>query len=232
MTDLQFEKHYKESGFASQRRYPNEALIRFLAEHYFHLPRAKRRKIKILELGCGSGANLWMLAKENFDAYGIDVAPTGVKLCKQMLRFWNAPARIKLGNMRKLDFTDNFFDAIIDVVSIQHTDLAGHREVYGEVLRCLKPGGRFFQWHLGARSVSFSKGGGKRIDKLTIGSIVNPKVPFYGCGLICFLTPSAAQKMLLSAGFKDIKMETFTRTYKNRKQIIEYLAIQSQKSKN
>jgi ubiquinone/menaquinone biosynthesis C-methylase UbiE len=226
---LQFEKQYREKGFASQRRYPNEALVRFMSANYLNLSAKKRKKVKILELGCGSGANLWMLAKEDFNVYGIDIAPTGVKLCRQMLKDWKVSAKVKLGNMRKLDFPDNFFDAIVDIVSVQHVDLAGHKKVYGEVFRCLKTGGRFFQWHLGTKSVSFTKGGGKRIDKLTIESIVNPKVPFCGCGLTCFLTPPAARRMLSSAGFKDINIETFIRTYKNRKQIIEYLAIQCKK---
>ena len=229
MNDLQFEKLYKAKGLASQRRYPNEVLIQFLASNYFNLPLKKRKKIKILELGCGSGANLWMMAKEGFDVYGIDVAPTGIKLAKKMMKSWNVSVRLKMGNMRKLDFPDNFFDAIVDVVSVQHADLKGHNEIYCEAYRCLKPGGRLFQWHLGANSVSFIKSKGKWIDKLTIDKIVNPEVPFYGCGLICFLTTKETEKMLKSAGFKNINIEIHTRTYKNRAQIIEYLAIQCKK---
>lgn len=229
MNDLQFEKYYKIKGFGAQRRYPNEALIQFLAANYFGLPSQKRKKIKILELGCGSGANLWMMAKEGFDVYGIDVAPTGIKLTKKMMKLWNVSATVELGNMRKLNFPDNFFDAIVDVVSVQHADLKGHRVIYREVYRCLKPGGLFFQWHLAAKSVSFIKSEGKLIDKLTVDKIINPDVPFYGCGLICFLTAKEAEKMLETAGFENINIEVYTRTYKNRSQIIEYLAIQTEK---
>lgn len=229
MHDLQFERHYKARGLASQRRYPNEALIQFLAANYFSLPLKKRKKIRILELGCGSGANLWMLAKEGFDVYGIDVAPTGIKLAKKMLKLWNAFAKLKIENIRKLGFPDNFFDAIVDVVSVQHVDLAGHKEVYGEVFRCLKPNGYFFEWHLGAGSVSFKEGKGERIDELTLSGILNPKVPFCGCGLVCFLKPRKAEKMLKTAGFRSINIETYVRTYKNRSQKIEYLAIQAKK---
>lgn len=229
MKDLQFEKLYKTQGFDSQRSYPNEALIRFLSANYFNLPRAKRKKIKILELGCGSGANLWMLAKEGFDAYGIDIASTGIKLCKKMLKKWNVFAKAEKGNMRKLGFPDNFFDAIVDVVSVQHVNLKGHSEIYRETYRCLKTGGKLFQWHLGTRSVSFKMGGGKKIDSNTIDAIRNPKVPLSGCGLVCFLTPAVAKKMLKEAGFKNIIIESHIRTYQNRKQKIEYLAIQCEK---
>lgn len=229
MNDLQFEKYYKVKGFNAQRRYPNEALIQFLAANYFNLPFKKRKKIRILELGCGSGANLWMMAKEGFDVYGVDVAPTGVRLCKKMLKNWKVSAKVILGNMRKLNFPNDFFDAIVDVVSVQHADLEGHNEIYQEAYRCLKPAGRFFQWHLGAKSVSFIKSGGKRIDKLTVDKIANSEVPFYGCGLICFLTAKEAERMLAATGFKNINIETHIRTYKNRLQIIEYLAIQAEK---
>src|SRR3989339_321181 len=231
MNDLQFEKLYKEKGLASQRRYPNEALIQFLAANYFNLSPKERKKIKILELGCGSGANLWMMAKEGFDVYGIDIAPSGVKLCKKMLKNWKVSAKVILGNMRKLVFPNNFFNSVVDVVSVQHVDLKGHKKIYQEAYRCIKPGGKLFQWHLGEKSVPFALGKGKKIDKFTIDGIRNPKVPFYGCGLICFLAPTEAKKMLKEAGFKNINIEIYKRTYKNRKQKIEYLAISAEKSK-
>lgn len=229
MKDLQFEKLYKKQGFASQRQYPNEDLIRFLAKNYFYLPLKKRKKIKILELGCGSGANLWMMAKEGFNVHGIDIAPSGIKLCKEMLKNWKVSAKVKIGNMRKLDFPDKFFDAIVDVVSIQHVDLIGHKEVYQEAYRCLKPKGKFFQWHLGTKSISFKHGKGKKIDQNTISEIKNKKVPLSGCKLVCFLSPIVVKKMLGKIGFKNINIESHIRTYKNRTQKIEYLTIQCEK---
>jgi len=67
-----FDKQYCERGMRAQRSYPNVALIQFVAANYFSLPQEDRCQLKILEIGCGSGANLWMLAKEGFDAYGLD----------------------------------------------------------------------------------------------------------------------------------------------------------------
>ena len=231
MDNLKFEEHFQRFGF-TQRRYPNEPLIQFLAKHYFSIPRERKRKeIKILELGCGSGANLWMIAKEGFDAYGLDIAPTGIELCKQTMSFWGVTANLSVGNMRKLDFENNFFDVIFDVVSMQHLDIKGHKESQKEVYRCLKGGGRFFSWHLGTGSVSFQKGEGTKIDEFTVDNIISSKetLPLENNGITKFLTPTKAVELLDGAGFEDINIEIITRTYNNRSQLIEHLAVEARK---
>ncbi len=148
-----WEKKYQENGFSSQRRYPNEALIRFLAANYFSLK--ERGETKVLELGCGSGANLWMVSQEGFDAYGIDASPTALKLCQEMLDYRQVKAKISLADMTKLGFENEFFDVIFDIVSMQHLDLKGHFRAYQEIFRCLKKEGRFFQWHLEQKAPPF-----------------------------------------------------------------------------
>lgn len=229
MDNLDFERHYEEKGFSSQRRYPNEQLIQFLAEHFFSVPKAQRKRIKCLEVGCGSGANIWMIAKEGFDTYGIDIAPTSIRLCKKMLHYWKVNANVKKGNMRALPFEDCFFDAVVDVLSVEHTDLNGHKEAYDEIFRCLKKGGKFFSWHLGTNSDNFRRGGGRKLDLLTIDNAPNPKVPYRNNGLTCFLTQATARRMLSVAGFRDIVIERVMRTYENMTQKVEYFSIQALK---
>ncbi len=229
MDNFLFEEGFRRIGFFSQRRYPNEQVIQFLASHYFSLPRSKRRKIKVLELGCGSGANLWMLAKEGFDAYGMDIAPSAMKLCKQMLEHYDVKAKLSVGNMKHLDFKGNFFDAIIDVMTVEHTDLKGHAETYREIFRTLKGGGRFFSWHLGSKSVNFTHGGGKKLDRYTIDNVPNTHVPYANNGITCFITAKRARQMLAKAGFLDIIVERITRTYRQMTQQVECFAISARK---
>ena len=43
-----------------------------MGRKYFDKDLEERKNINMLEVGCGSGANLWMLAKEGFNAFGLD----------------------------------------------------------------------------------------------------------------------------------------------------------------
>ena len=49
-SDGVFNQKYEREGLASQRRYPNEAMIQFLAGHFFSIPKSERKGIRILEL--------------------------------------------------------------------------------------------------------------------------------------------------------------------------------------
>ena len=49
-------------------KYPGEDLIRFIARNFYS--RQIRRDTRILEVGCGPGANLWFLAREGFSFAG------------------------------------------------------------------------------------------------------------------------------------------------------------------
>ena len=208
-----FEKKYRDSGFNSQRRYPNESLVAFVSGI----------RGRILDLGCGSGANTWFIAKEGKETYGIDSSPTAVKLCKKMLKKWNVKAKLFLAEMTKLPFVDNFFDAVVDVVSTQHLTIKEHEECLKEVYRVLKPGGRFFSFHLGKNSVSNK---GAKIDSYTIKNI-KKGLPLANNGPTCFLSIEKAKKLLNN--FDEVSIETLTRTYSERKMFIEYLIIRATK---
>jgi ubiquinone/menaquinone biosynthesis C-methylase UbiE len=216
LDNTRFEPVYLRTGAASQRHYPNENLIQFLARNLFHLPRAERRGVKILELGCGTGANLWMVAREGFGAYGVDIAPTGLKFCREKLSQWGVGADLQVSNMRMLPFRKGAFDVVFDVHSMQHTDLEGHRAAYGEAFRCLKPGGLFYQFHLGKQSYSYTQGGGIKIDKITIDDVRREDAPYANGGLMSFLDVKTAERVLADTGFVDVEMERLVRSQLKR----------------
>jgi ubiquinone/menaquinone biosynthesis C-methylase UbiE len=112
-----YDQSYGDYGFAAQRRYPNEELLRFFGRHFFSLPFLRRKAIRVLETGCGSGANLWMIAREGFDAHGIDLSFAGIKLCEQMLSQWQTSATLKVADMTAIPYSDSSFHAVVDVFS-------------------------------------------------------------------------------------------------------------------
>jgi SAM-dependent methyltransferase len=110
-----YEKSYGHDGFDAQRRYPNEELCRFMGRHYFPIPLEERRNVRILEVGCGSGANLWMIAREGFDAHGLDLSEEAIRLSARMLQHYKTKAILSIGDMTACPFPDEYFDAVVDI---------------------------------------------------------------------------------------------------------------------
>src|SRR5207247_2009282 len=74
-----------EGVFTSQNwgKYPGEDVIRFVARNYYAAE--DRSKVRFLEVGSGTGANLWFLAREGFSAHGMEGSPTAAGLARQRL---------------------------------------------------------------------------------------------------------------------------------------------------
>ncbi|MGL5813382.1 MAG: class I SAM-dependent methyltransferase [Aeromonas sp.] len=224
--DNSFNKLYLERGIASQRRYPNESLIGFMAANFFPLTQEERSECRILELGCGSGANMWMLAREGFDVWGLDLSPIGIELCKQVIESWNVQAHLDVGDMTELPYPNNYFDAIVDVVSMQHLNFLQHKKAIAEIYRCLKPAGRLFSYHLGKGSSVYLSSDLDWYDDISITDIPTG-YPLSGNGLTSFLDASVAK--FLYKDFSSLEIEVITRNYSKDDNKIEYLAISAQK---
>ncbi|OEW07955.1 SAM-dependent methyltransferase, partial [Campylobacter sp. BCW_6871] len=128
-------------------KYPSENLIRFIAKNFYNVK--DRSKINILELGLGTGANLWFCAKEGFSVSGIEWSKTGVERFKQRLENENLShhiQEIKIGDYeQKLDeFEDESFDAWIDGYSLAYNDFKKTKIIIEKAIKKLKKNGKFF----------------------------------------------------------------------------------------
>ncbi len=94
---------------------------------------------KILEGGCWNGQFVYAFDKLGYDAYGVDYAP------KTVSKINNAFPELKVtvGDVRKLDFPDNYFDGYWSVGVIEHF-LEGYLLITNEISRVLKPSGYLF----------------------------------------------------------------------------------------
>ena len=61
-------------------KYPDMSVIRFIANKY---KKKDKKRLKILEVGCGTGANLSFFIEEGFNTYGIDGSKVAIKLAKK-----------------------------------------------------------------------------------------------------------------------------------------------------
>jgi ubiquinone/menaquinone biosynthesis C-methylase UbiE len=125
-------------------KYPGEDLIRFVARSFFSVE--NRATIKILEIGCGTGANLWFLAREGFQTYGIDGSRTGVDLAINRLNIevpdWQGS--VVIADAINLPFNDEFFDAVIDIEAISCNSFTDSKLIYKEMARVLKSNGKLY----------------------------------------------------------------------------------------
>src|SRR5918993_5127667 len=96
--------------------------------------RVSDRRPRILDVGCGTGANLLMLSKYG-DAEGVDVSEDALAFCRE-----RGLDKVKLGAGEELPYDDATFDLVtaFDVVEHMDDDLAG----LSEMRRVLRPGGR------------------------------------------------------------------------------------------
>jgi ubiquinone/menaquinone biosynthesis C-methylase UbiE len=202
-------------------KYPPEELIRFMAKNYY--PTKNRKKIKVLEIGFASGANIWFLAREGFNVYGIDGAPSAIKVTESRLKKEKLKAKLVQGDFAHLPWLDNYFDAVVDVAGLQHNGRKDSEEMIEEVYRVLKPGGRHFS--LTAKNDCWGNKKGIKLDRTTCKNVTEG--PFKNLGVTRFA--DAKELKLLYRKFKNINLETSMRTVEGGKRKISHWILTCQK---
>ncbi len=133
--DAYWDQHWKveSSKLKEQIKVKNDGLVVGFTRKY--LPQGT----KIFEGGCGLGDKVCALHYNGYDAYGVDYAKETVKKVNH-----NAPElKIKVGDVRDLQFPDNFFDGYWSLGVIEHF-YDGYEKIVSEMFRVLKPGGYLF----------------------------------------------------------------------------------------
>ncbi|MCU0983578.1 MAG: methyltransferase domain-containing protein [Acetobacteraceae bacterium] len=226
-----YDESYRSAGFGAQRRYPNEELLRFLAREFGSVPHAARSGLSILEVGCGSGANLWMIAREGFSAHGLDLSAEGLALCREMLAGWGVTASLRQGDMTALPYGDASMHALVDAFSAYCLDEAGFGRFLDEVARVLAPGGRFFTFTPHKASDAFINHDPARlIDPSTLDGIRRETSPFAGNHYpFRFCTNDELGAALAARGLAVTASEQVRRSYRQGAEWFGFAVVSARK---
>lgn len=106
----------------------------------------------------GGGNNTWFLAREGFHAFAVDGSKAALSLASRKLRKEKLKADFKQANFMNLPFQDNYFDAVIDEYSTEANTFSDIKTIFREILRVLKPQGKYFGLMLSSECKELMKG--------------------------------------------------------------------------
>ncbi|MGM0599608.1 MAG: class I SAM-dependent methyltransferase [Candidatus Rifleibacteriota bacterium] len=217
--DQEWDKVHQSKNWG---KYPAEEVIRFVFRNF---SASDRSEMKILDLGCGQGANCWFLARENFDFFAVDGSYRAATKCDELVRtITNPQGRILQADLGLLPFADSSFDAIVDAAAISANSKINIELILKEITRILKPGGKFLSTGLFDCQTSGYQTG-QRLEENTYRNLTSG--PLAQIGTIHFFTSSEIKHLWQKAGFNNIKIDSLTRTDNNEQAKVSYFIVEA-----
>jgi len=204
-------------------KYPDNDIIKIVRKAFKNAEDIS--KIKILDLGCGMGNHLWFLAKEGFDAYGVDISEFATRTAENFLKKENLSAYLKAGDFRNLDYPDGYFDGVVCSRSIEANAIEDIKKILKEVHRILKPNGKFLSEMISDETYFFKDN--EMIEKNTTKCTKALKRG----GIMHFFTREEIYNLLEEAGFKNISVEYVARSLNNLENITKFWIVEAEKLK-
>lgn len=193
-----------EDSIYSQGRhlnlYPFDVVVSFL---FCWRPQEKPSdQVRVLEIGCGAGNNLWFAAREGFKVSGIDGSSSAVKFAKNRFAKEGLEGDLREGNFLELPYAENTFDLGIDRCSLVCVGFESQKIAISEMHRVLRPGGIFFFNGYSDQHTSAISG-----DRLEDGRIANIRAgKLTGVGALAFNSREQVAA-LFSKKWEILKME-------------------------
>jgi ubiquinone/menaquinone biosynthesis C-methylase UbiE len=152
---------------------------------------------KVLDIGCGYGGLLIYLKRkvgfeksmEGLDCSELMVARATAEMKQRGL---DSDINIRQGVATKLPYPDNSFDVVLSTYVIKHLSDELAKEMLGEVMRVLKPGGRFCLWEAAPSKNRYLQ-------------VFNLKLLKMGVSTAYLRTTEELRDCLEAAGFSDLK---------------------------
>ncbi len=171
-------------------RYPYDFVVSFV---YKYRPRdIPADQIRILEVGCSGGNNLWFAAREGFQVAGLDGSQAAIDYAQRRFKEERLKGDLRQGDFTVLPWQDESFHLVIDRGGVTCTSYSNAQKTLSEVHRVLKFGGKFlFNPYSDQHSSATNGKAGE--DSLTVnikhGNLV-------GVGQICFYSTEQVDALL------------------------------------
>jgi SAM-dependent methyltransferase len=208
-----------EEIFSSREwgKYPPEHVIRFVARNFYRAP--DRKQVRLLEVGCGPGANVWFMAREGFTVSGIDGSSTAIEQASERLSREGLTADLRVGDYSTIPWPDSSFDGVVENVSLYCNRWDAVKRALGEICRVLKPGALFLSSFFTDRTWGYGRGTMVEPD----GFIDITEGPLAGAGFVLFL--NQARLYELYRDFTDIAVERSSWTMQGEQRLVEQFVI-------
>ena len=186
-----WEKIFQEHEWG---KYPAIPVVRFIAKNFYQIPFLERRKIKILEIGSGTGANLWFCAREGFSVIALEGSQTAINRMIERFRYEHLIPFLleaKVGNyLYTIDeIEDNSIDVIIDCESLSCNTFDIARKVIEKCFKKLKTNGKML-------SITIADGTwGMQGPECDYHAVIPTEGPLAGKGFVRYTTYEDIQKL-------------------------------------
>lgn len=149
---------------------------------------------KVLDAGSGLGNWVCNWQRKGYEAYGIEIVQEAVERSREYANSKKLDCKFLVGDVRKMSFPDNFFDAVFSFGTIEHFDetLSALQEFY----RVTKSGGTCFITTPNVYSVRTF------ITRPILSILKSPRFGYQGFEKS--FTPSQLAEMMKSAGFDKL----------------------------
>lgn len=90
--------------------------------------------VSILDVGCSQGKAVQQYALRGYEAYGIDISPTAIRMSKKIVREENT----KVGSVLEIPYGDKQFDAVVSTDVLEHLEPEDVDKALFELVRVTK----------------------------------------------------------------------------------------------
>lgn len=136
MSETDWEERYRTGDMPWEKGAPSPGLVDFLREN------TGLERGPVLVPGCGTGHDVREWLRAGFEAVGCDLAPSAVRIARELTAEAELTADFRLGNFLD-DEPFRQFDWIFEHTLFCAIEPARRDDYVQAVLRWLKPGGRF-----------------------------------------------------------------------------------------